>query len=149
MRSDSSGLHCARRRPRASYPLAEVTNDHRDVPFPFVGLTLAVTWAIALALAAWPPLLAGRSWARALVIGAGALLIAGHAAGTWQRNEVWRTEESLWLDVTRKSPENGRGLIASSVIQMGKGDYDAAQQYSIARCSTSRATPTCTSILPS
>ena len=109
-------------------PLAEVTNDHR-MYFPFVGLTLAVTWAIALALAAWPPLLAGRRWARALVIGAGTLLIAGHAAGTWQRNEVWRTEESLWLDVTRKSPENGRGLMTYGVIQMGKGDYDAAQQY--------------------
>jgi tetratricopeptide (TPR) repeat protein len=57
-----------------------------------------------------------------------AILLA-HAYGTRQRNSVWRTEESLWLDVTNKSPENGRGLMTYGVIQMAKGDYDAADRY--------------------
>ena len=51
------------------------------------------------------------------------------AYGTWQRNIVWRTEESLWLDATIKSPDNGRGLMNYGVIQMNKGNYQVADQY--------------------
>ena len=51
------------------------------------------------------------------------------AYGTHQRNIVWRTEESLWLDVTRKSPLNGRGLMTYGVIRMGTGDYATADAY--------------------
>ena len=51
------------------------------------------------------------------------------AYGTWQRNIVWRTEESLWLDATIKSPDNGRGLMNYGVIQMGKGNYRVADAY--------------------
>jgi len=55
--------------------------------------------------------------------------LAAHAVGTWQRNIVWRTEESLWRDVTEKSPRNGRGLMTYGVIQMGKGNLAAAETY--------------------
>ncbi|MCU1329239.1 MAG: Tetratricopeptide 1 repeat-containing protein, partial [Bryobacterales bacterium] len=39
------------------------------------------------------------------------------------------TEESLWLDVTRKSPANGRGLMNYGITQMAKGDYKTALDY--------------------
>jgi tetratricopeptide (TPR) repeat protein len=51
------------------------------------------------------------------------------AYGTRQRNIVWRTEESLWLDATIKSPDNGRGLMNYGVIQMNKGNLLVADNY--------------------
>jgi tetratricopeptide (TPR) repeat protein len=62
-------------------------------------------------------------WIAALCI----LIIS--AGGTWQRNRVWRTEESLWRDVTLKSPKNGRGLMNYGLTQMSKGDYGTALNY--------------------
>jgi hypothetical protein len=105
-------------------PLAEVMNDHR-MYYPFVGAVLSVSWAIGLTVPA--PQRAVRV-NPALAVAAVAVLIA-HAAGTWQRNVVWRTEESLWRDVTEKSPRNGRGLMTYGVIQMGKGNLAAAEHY--------------------
>ena len=109
-------------------PLAEVLNDHR-MYFPFVGLTLAATWAVGLLLMNRPGLLAAGQWTRAAVIGLALAVLLAHAAGTWHRNVVWRTEESLWLDVTRASPANARGLMTYGVIQMGKGQFDVANDY--------------------
>jgi tetratricopeptide (TPR) repeat protein len=99
-------------------PLAEVLNDHRTY-FPYVGLTLAVAWSLRLAL---------PRARQAIVVAAVAMLLL-MAYGARQRNGVWRTEESLWLDVTRKSPNNGRGLMTYGVIRMGKGDYTTADEY--------------------
>jgi tetratricopeptide (TPR) repeat protein len=107
--------------PTSVFPLAEVENDHRMF-FPFVGLALSASWAVALFV---------RSHAiRREVVGAlcGLVLIA-FAAGTWQRNKVWRTEESLWYDVTLKSPYNGRGLMNYGLTQMAKGDNARALEY--------------------
>ena len=103
-------------------PLAEPMNDHRMF-FPFVGLTLAVVWGARLAV--------GQVAARVRTLAAvvAVALVLAMAYGTRQRNEVWRTEESLWLDATIKSPDNGRGLMNYGVIQMGKGDYGAADDY--------------------
>jgi tetratricopeptide (TPR) repeat protein len=109
-------------------PLAEVTNDHR-LYFPFVGASLAAWWAIGLVYARSAPMFAARPWLRSLAAVAAIFVLLAMAYGTRERNEVWRTEESLWLDVTRKSPENGRGLMTYGVIQMDKGNFAAAQQY--------------------
>ncbi|HJU43625.1 MAG TPA: tetratricopeptide repeat protein [Vicinamibacterales bacterium] len=105
-------------------PLAEVMNDHR-MYFPFVGAVLSVTWALGLALSRLRPT---PLLTPAVTIAAIAVL-AAHAAGTWQRNIVWRTEESLWRDVTVKSPRNGRGLMTYGVIQMAKGNFSSAEDY--------------------
>jgi protein O-mannosyl-transferase len=103
-------------------PLAEPMNDHRMF-FPFVGLILAVVWSAWIALAA-------RAVQRRTAIAAiGVVIIVAMAYGTWQRNIVWHTEESLWLDATIKSPDNGRGLMNYGVIQMNKGNYAVADQY--------------------
>jgi Flp pilus assembly protein TadD len=103
-------------------PLAEPMNDHRMF-FPFVGLILAVVWAVRLAIADCAP-----RW-RAIAPVAAVAVIAGMAYGTRQRNIVWHTEESLWLDATIKSPDNGRGLMNYGVIQMNKGNFPVADDY--------------------
>lgn len=103
-------------------PLAEPMNDHRMF-FPFVGLILAVVWAGELTVRRLSPL------TRVPYAGAAVAVLAAMAYGTWQRNIVWRTEESLWLDATIKSPGNGRGLMNYGVIQMGKGNYRVADEY--------------------
>lgn len=111
--------------PPAIFPLAEVENDHR-MYFPFVGLMLAVSWPIALWIQRRQPL--RRSTLAAIAAGS-AVILATSVWATRQRNEVWRTEESLWLDVTIKSPRNGRGLMNYGLTQMEKGDYRKALEY--------------------
>jgi tetratricopeptide (TPR) repeat protein len=64
-----------------------------------------------------------------VVAAACGLLLLAFAAGAWQRNAVWRTEESLWYDVTQRSPRNGRGLMNYGVTQMSKGDIPRALDY--------------------
>ena len=109
------------------FPLAEVTNDHR-VFFPFIGLAMAlVGWIFAR----------GRAWAshsaeRRAVLPRVAwtlasLLLVAHAGGTFLRNRVWRTDETLWADVLKKSPRNGRGLMNYGLSQMRAGRLQAAQ----------------------
>jgi tetratricopeptide (TPR) repeat protein len=56
-------------------------------------------------------------------------LLAAFALGTWKRNQVWRSDESLWRDVTLKSPENGRGLMNYGLTLMEKGDARDALDY--------------------
>jgi tetratricopeptide (TPR) repeat protein len=102
--------------PTSLFTLSEVENDHRMF-FPFVGLTLAATSALALAVRTIPT--------RHLAVGA-ACLLAAYGFGTYQRNEVWRTPETLWHDVSIKSPRNGRGLMNYGLALMRRGDYQGA-----------------------
>ena len=110
--------------PTSWMPLAEVMNDHRMF-FPFVGLTLAVVWTAWLPLRHW---IESRTVVAALAITA-SLVLATEARATWARNEVWRNEETLWHDVTVKSPANGRGLMNYALTQMAKGDVATALRY--------------------
>jgi tetratricopeptide (TPR) repeat protein len=107
--------------PTSWIPLAEVENDHR-LFFPFVGLAMGLCWAAALWLYRHP--------VPKVAVGAVcALLLASAAWGTHERNIVWHTDESLWLDVTRKSPGNGRGLMNYGLTQMRVGRYAVALDY--------------------
>jgi hypothetical protein len=56
-------------------------------------------------------------------------LLAAVAWVAHQRNEVWRIEETLWYDVTEKSPVNGRGLMNYGLSQMRVGRYERALRY--------------------
>jgi tetratricopeptide (TPR) repeat protein len=56
-------------------------------------------------------------------------ILAAHAAGSHQRNRVWRDDESLWRDVTQKSPRNGRGLMNYGLALMRQGKLDEALDY--------------------
>ncbi len=104
------------------FPLAEVTNEHR-VFFPYIGLTLAVVWWAAHEVHR-------RSGAMVPVASTLACLVLyGHGLGTFERNKVWKTEETLWFDVTQKSPTNGRALMNYGLTQMAAGKLERARDY--------------------
>jgi tetratricopeptide (TPR) repeat protein len=66
---------------------------------------------------------------RAAILGGAFCLLGALAYGAHIRNAVWRSEESLWLDVTEKSPRNGRGLMNYGLTQMTEGNMGAAYDY--------------------
>ena len=114
--------------PTSLMPLADVTNDHRMF-FPFVGLALAVFWALRLALFRGTERLTSRpAWVPGALTAAALLLVLA-AVGTHDRNEVWRTEETLWRDVTVKNPNNDRGLFNYGNILMSRGDFAGGLLY--------------------
>jgi len=116
--------------PTSSFiPLAEVLNDHRMF-FPFVGLAMSVSWAFGLVVLGQlnnkNSFLAKNTkwlWAPVIVL----FVLCGY--GTWKRNNVWHSEESLWMNVTVKSPNNGRGLMNYGIILMGEAKYAEAESY--------------------
>jgi hypothetical protein len=114
--------------PTSLIPLAEVMNDHR-IFLPYVGLVISVSWAAHLVLAdAYSRFESKKQFQRVTV----ALILAALAAygyGTHVRNQVWRSEETLWRDVTIKSPRNGRGLMNYGLTFMARGDYPEAEKY--------------------
>lgn len=105
-------------------PFAEVVNEHRQF-LPFIGLVPAVVWAVSWLVTRTVPEAAAPRVLAALAI----VVLAANAAGTWQRNKVWQSEETLWLDVTRKSPANGRGLMNYGLTRLRQGDLETARQY--------------------
>lgn len=106
------------------FPLAEVSNEHR-IFLPYVGLTLATVGLAAVLLARLRPPRAAAGLAALLSLA----LLFGHGAATHERNRVWKDELSLWEDVTRKSPKNGRGLMNYGVALMGSGYVRQALGY--------------------
>jgi len=111
--------------PTSVIPLAEVLNDHRMF-FPFIGLIMSVGWAIGLMII---KIMDSRKYAAAVFVVPIVLLLSAYAYGTYNRNKVWHTEESLWYDVTIKSPQNGRGLMNYGLSQMQKANYAVAEKY--------------------
>lgn len=109
-------------------PLAEVSNEHRAF-FAYVGLSLAVVWGLTLLAERWfetQPRLRPAVGPAACAVAF--LLVGGNAAGTYERNKVFLTEETLWRDVTEKSPANGRGLMNYGLTQMAQGKFAEARQ---------------------
>lgn len=110
------------------FPLAEVANEHR-IFLPYIGLSLAVVWWLALRLQPW---LASQSRLRPVALpmacAVALLVLGGHAVGTYQRHQVWRSEETLWRDVVEKSPANGRAWMNYGLTQMAQGKYAEAKR---------------------
>jgi tetratricopeptide (TPR) repeat protein len=110
-------------------PLAEVTNDHRMF-LPFVGLALAAAAALSAAAQSLQKAVCMPVRAAGAAAGlAACMLLSACALGTHRRNEVWDNDESLWRDVTVKSPGNGRGLMNYGLAKMAKGEYAEAEKY--------------------
>jgi len=110
-------------------PFAEVLNDHR-IYFPYVGLAISACWTVGLLLlkAKKTSTLPAKNYA--IIVSASVLiLLTAYSYGTYQRNKVWETEETLWHDVTIKSPKNGRGLMNYGLSKMSRGDYVTAEKY--------------------
>src|SRR5215471_5428815 len=111
--------------PTSLFPLSEVMNDHRTF-LPYIGLVIALAGAVAF-LARVP---IARPTPGTIVIGAlTVLILCSSAYATFQRNKVWRTEETLWRDVTIKSPQNSRGLMNYGNTLMAKGDFNGSLDY--------------------
>jgi tetratricopeptide (TPR) repeat protein len=101
--------------------LSEVMNDHR-IFFPYIGLTIAAVWSLYLL---FEKLKVQQTVAGIFCI----LVLCTYGFGTHQRNKVWKTDESLWKDVTEKSPNNARGLMNYGLVLMARADYIGAQKY--------------------
>ena len=106
-------------------PLAEVMNDHRTF-LPYVGLAIAMAGAASL--------LVNRKTAYSVPAKIAAtcafvLFLFANGYHTFQRNKVWKTEETLWHDVVLTSPRNGRGWMNYGNTLMAKGDFAGALDY--------------------
>ncbi len=114
--------------PTTLNPLFQTANDHRMF-FPFIGLFIAIPWVIILLIDQYKLLQKRNNYYSSAIIILPLLLLTAHAYGTIQRNKVWNSKESLWLDVVQKSPKNARGLMNYGLNHMEKGNYDAAIEY--------------------
>jgi len=107
------------------FSLSEMINEHRPY-FPYIGLILcltAVSGDLLFSREARRPSTGGRGIAAALAV----LLLTAHAAGTFERNRDWRSEETLWKSVTEASPGNGRAWMNYGLIFMARADYGNAR----------------------
>jgi len=107
-------------------PLAEVANAHR-VFFPFAGLALTVVSLVAGWLERGVVEKRLPRAAVALACGIAVLVLGTHAVGTYRRNRVWKSEATLWADVVRKSPGNGRAKMNLGLTEMEAGHYERAK----------------------
>ena len=108
-------------------PLAEPMNEHR-IFLPYIGLILAVVWGArraAESLPVWSRLETSVRQGIAAALCGGILL--AHVAGVHARNETWRTAETLWADVTTKSPGNGRAWMNYGLVFMERGEFTRAR----------------------
>jgi Flp pilus assembly protein TadD len=111
--------------PTSLFPLAEVMNDHRTF-LPYVGLVIALAGTASLLLQRFS---VRTTLAKTAVVSAVMLVLCASGYATYQRNKVWKDEESLWHDVVLKSPQNGRGLMNYGLALMARGDYQGALDY--------------------
>jgi hypothetical protein len=102
-------------------PWAEVMNDHRMF-FPFVGLSLAI---VTLCSGIFSELVGAKckDWQKKVAV---VLLLLPYACATYERNEVWHDDLSLWGDAAEKSPKNGRALMNLGNALMRRGQYEPA-----------------------
>ncbi|AXT50979.1 tetratricopeptide repeat protein [Aquimarina sp. BL5] len=110
--------------PTAINPLFQIANDHRTF-FPYIGLFVAIPYGIFYLLKKYELLKKYKN----VVILASVLIFIAHGIGTINRTKVWSSSETLWLDVTQKSPNNGRGLMNYGLTHMAKGNYENALFY--------------------
>jgi Flp pilus assembly protein TadD len=109
----------------SALPLAEPMNDHRTF-LPYIGLVIAMASLISLLFETH---IAQRAIVKVALSLAILLILCGNGYATFQRNKVWKTEESLWHDVVIKSPHNPRGLMNYGNTLMARGDYEGALDY--------------------
>lgn len=109
--------------------LTQVANSHR-LFFLFVGLSIAVGWSLYILLLKIEPLITRKKFSTALFV-LGILVLSAYAYGTYQRNKVWKSPETLWADILEKGPDNPRALANYGLIFSGKGDNKTAEKYLI------------------
>jgi len=111
--------------PPSLFPLAEVMNDHRTF-LPYIGLVIAMAGLASLLINREVQY---RIAAKIAAVCAALVFLSANGYATWERNKVWKSEESLWHDVATRNPGNARGLMNYGVALMGKGDLTGALDY--------------------
>jgi tetratricopeptide (TPR) repeat protein len=103
-------------------PIREVIFEHR-LYLPGGGVVVS---AVTLLFVASNRL--AQRWKRAekMLVPVFIVLVVALVSTTHARNGVWRSEVSLWEDVVRKAPENGRGHNNLGNAYGKIGDYDRA-----------------------
>ncbi|MEJ5994701.1 tetratricopeptide repeat protein [Pedobacter sp. Du54] len=114
--------------PTSLMPFAEVTNDHR-MYFAFVGLAFSVVGCISLFLIRKEKSIITSKVNQMLIITTILVILTLNAYGVSERNKVWFSDESLWHDVTIKSPLNGRGLMNYGLSLSNQGLFAKALYY--------------------
>ncbi|MFH0867429.1 MAG: tetratricopeptide repeat protein [Bacteroidota bacterium] len=109
-------------------PLLEVLNYHR-IYFPYIGLVISLSWTVYLLFFNNEKKILSGIFIKFGVVIFLTLLIIYHAYGTYRRNQIWSSDETLWYDATVKSPCSGRGLMNYGLTQMQKGNYIVAKEY--------------------
>ena len=109
--------------PTSIFPLSEVLNDHRPF-FAYVGLVIAFSSAAILLFKKFIEH-KQSSIPKIAALSLCGILLVSHAFGTHHRNEIWSSGESLWKDVTIKSPGNGRGWMNYGLALMGRRNSDS------------------------
>ena len=61
-------------------------------------------------------------------IGIGLLILVIFISQTVERNKVWRSEELVWLDITKKSPMKLRGHLNLGQAYQERGNLTAAEK---------------------
>ncbi|OJW79364.1 MAG: hypothetical protein BGO69_19420 [Bacteroidetes bacterium 46-16] len=108
------------------FPFAEVLNDHRTF-FPYLGLFIAVAATGRNLLDRYTPRIQ-KPMNKSVLLVTAFLLLTAYAYGTYKRNEVWHTEETLWKDATIKAPANARAWMNYGNTQMAKGNFAEAEK---------------------
>lgn len=108
-------------------PLTQLANSHR-LFFLYVGLVIAVGWALYLFVLKIREVFTPRLFQRSLLVLV-VLALLFLAYGTRERNKVWKTEASLWYDIYLKGPENPRALVNYGLTLMANAQYDDADYY--------------------
>jgi protein O-mannosyl-transferase len=111
--------------PTALFPLAEVMNDHRSF-FPYIGFVIAAAGIASLLCRERIYYSRETKVAAAVAL---TLFLSLNTYGTWERNKIWKSEESFWHDVTIKGPGNARGLMNYGTTLMARGDFPNALDY--------------------
>lgn len=109
-------------------PSGQIANDHRTF-FPYVGLVLSLGWWLRLLYLRYEEKIRQQSYLPKLFAVVYFAVISLHAYGTYQRNIVWSSSETLWHDATIKSPKNGRAQMNYGLSLMAQGRYEETLPY--------------------
>lgn len=110
------------------FPFGQISNDHRTF-FPYIGLIISLGWWLRLLYLRNEENLSRHTYLNKIFIALYFAVISLHGYGTYQRNKVWSSSETLWRDAVIKSPNNGRVQMNYGLNLMQKGDYEGTLPY--------------------
>jgi tetratricopeptide (TPR) repeat protein len=108
-------------------PLRDLINEHR-LYLPSIGFCIVISSAAlqtTFSLLKTPPPKMRTIIFSKFIFG---LLVFLFITGTYQRNKVWKTELSLWKDITKKSPKKVRGRYNLATLYLEQGSLKLAEK---------------------